>query len=158
MDGCGRCVQCSFFVVNVVILLGGLALSAWGIWRVADGAEVDSLLDTHLFFGAACIQIATGLVVVFLAALGFCGVFKRGKCMLVAYSVLLFLLFVVLLVAEILGYVFLDRVEDAVDTALKKALVDYDDGAQAPVGLAWDQAQREVTGSSIFHLFISARP
>ncbi|CAG0903731.1 unnamed protein product [Darwinula stevensoni] len=104
---------------------------------------LESLLGTQLFLSAAYILIVTGAVVVLLAFLGCCGAIKEVKCMLLTYSTLLFLLFVVLLVAGILGYVFRGRVEESIDGAMKKALMEYDDEKADPIKIAWDDAQRK---------------
>ncbi|CAG0895927.1 unnamed protein product [Darwinula stevensoni] len=143
MDGCGKCMKYSLFVANFIILIGGIAVLGVGIWTVVDKATLEALLDTNLFFSAAYIQIATGIVIIFLSFLGCCGAMKEVKCMLLTYSILLFLLFIVLLVAGILGYVFRDKVEDSIDMAMKKSLHEYDDRLQDPVRLAWDDAQKK---------------
>ena len=60
------------------------------------------------------------------------------------YSIILLLLFIVLLVIGILGYVFIDAVKDSIDMAMSRALLEYDDQKQNSVKFAWDHAQTRV--------------
>ncbi|CAG0897012.1 unnamed protein product [Darwinula stevensoni] len=120
----------------------GLVVLAGGIWKAAS--HVVSPLVSDLFPASAYIQIAAGAVVVLLAFLGFCGEIKKVKCMLVTYSVLLSLLFIVLFLVGILGFAFRDEVVDSIDVAMRKALIEYDDRKQDSVRLGWDHAQKKL--------------
>lgn len=67
---------------------------------------MERLLGTNLYVASAAILIVTGSIVAIISFLGTFGAYKEIKCMLLTYFVILFMLFIVMVTAGILGYVF----------------------------------------------------
>lgn len=97
-------------MVNFLIFIGGLVVVSVGVWTLADKAFIQRLLRNELFISSAYILIVAGLVIVFISFLGCFGAWKEVKCMLLTYFIFLFLMFVVLVIGGVLGYVFRTQV------------------------------------------------
>ncbi|KAF0311791.1 Tetraspanin-11 [Amphibalanus amphitrite] len=139
MEGCGQCVKYLLFIANFLILLGGFTVLVVGVWTVVDKSEFEKLLGTDLYVSSAYILIATGVLVSLVAFLGCLGAVKEIRCMLLTYFIILLVLFVVLLVGGILGYVFNERVEDTITTTMMGELDSY--STRQSIKDAWDAAQ-----------------
>lgn len=140
MDGCGQCMKYTLFAANLVCFLGGLAVLAVGAWTVADSSYMSRLLGTDLFMSTAYILIAAGIIIALLAFLGCFGAIKEVKCMLITYAFLMFLIFVVLLVGGILGYVFRGEVQDKIRSAMTHSMEKYN--KEEAYQETWDDTQR----------------
>ncbi len=76
---------------------------------------------------------------------------KEVKCMLLTYFILLSLMFVVLLVGGVLGFVFRYQVEDNLRPEMRHAIEEYDPRRpDAPITAAWDDTQRYVSSAELF--------
>ncbi|KAF4533370.1 hypothetical protein B566_EDAN002768 [Ephemera danica] len=139
MDGCGRFMKYSMFVANFIIFIGGSAVLGIGVWTLADKAFINELLGTNLFMGAVYIMIATGAFVGFLAFFGCVGAAKEIKCMLLLYFLLVMVIFVVMLVGGVLGYVFRETVHNTMEQEMQASLRLY--GEKRAVTNAWDATQ-----------------
>eukprot|EP00094_Tigriopus_californicus_P005675 TCALIF_05470-PA protein Name:"Similar to TSPAN11 Tetraspanin-11 (Homo sapiens)" AED:0.33 eAED:0.33 QI:0/0/0/0.5/1/1/2/0/143 len=125
--------------------LGGLVVLAVGIWTLADKAYIERLLRNDLFISSAYILIIAGCIIVVISFLGCFGAMKEVKCMLLTYFIFLFLMFVVLLIGGVLGYVFRNQVEDNLRPEMKHTIEEYDPGnLNDPITTAWDDTQRNV--------------
>lgn len=109
---------------------------AIGVWTLVDRSFMERLLGSNLYVTSASILIAAGIIVAFISFLGSLGAYKgndvsfcqnwfltfykQSNCfflfvseirfMLLVFFVLLFLIFILMLVGGILGYVFRNQV------------------------------------------------
>ena len=85
-------------------------------------------------------------MILFVSFVGCFGSVKEVKCMLLTYFISLFLMFVVLLVGGVLGYVFRAQVEDNLRPEMIHTIEEYDPvlGETDPITKAWDDTQRNV--------------
>ncbi|XP_056416919.1 uroplakin-1b [Hyla sarda] len=91
-----RCFQVILIIGNVVIGLAGLALTAECIYFVSDQNRLYPLLDATYnddIYAAAWIGIFTGFCFFLLAILGIVGVMKCNRRMLMAYLILMFIVY-----------------------------------------------------------------
>ncbi|KAG5876645.1 hypothetical protein JTB14_012990 [Gonioctena quinquepunctata] len=139
MDGCGNFIKYSLFIVNLIIFLGGIIAVALGLWIAVDKSFANDLLGTNLYFGSTCTLIATGILVTLISFLGCLGSIREVKCMLVIYTITLFLIFVTMLVGGILGYVFREKVQTTIRIGMEGSLRDY--GVHQSITDAWDETQ-----------------
>ena len=86
--------------------LGGFLVLGVGIWTILDKAYIEQLLRNGLFVSSAYIMVAAGCMILLISSMGCVGAVKELKCLLLTYFISLFLMFVVLLVGGVLGYVF----------------------------------------------------
>ncbi|XP_023026285.1 CD151 antigen [Leptinotarsa decemlineata] len=148
MDGCGNFIKYSLFIVNLIICLGGSVAVALGLWIAVDKSFANDLLGTNLYFGSTCVIIATGILVTFTSCLGCLGSIKEVKCMLVIYTITLFLIFVTMFVGGILGYVFREKVQTTIRIGMESSLRDY--GNYRPITEAWDETQTRLQCCGIY--------
>jgi tetraspanin-11 len=128
-----------------IFQIGGLVVVSVGIWTLADKAFIQRLLRNELFISSAYILIIAGCIIVFISFLGCFGAYKEIKCMLLTYFIFLFLMFVVLLIGGVLGYVFRNQVEDNFRPEMRHTIEEYDPkDPNNPITAAWDDTQRNV--------------
>ncbi|RZC33326.1 CD151 antigen, partial [Asbolus verrucosus] len=139
MDGCGNFMKYGLFIINIIILLGGLIVAGLGLWTVIDKSFANELLGTNLYSGAAYVLVITGLAVSIISCFGCFGAIKEVRCMLVTYFIALFLIFVTMLIGGILGYVFREKAETTLQNAMFGSIKSY--GNYRPVTEAWDETQ-----------------
>lgn len=144
MEGCGRFVKYAVFIVNFIILLGGLLICGVGIWTLVDRAYVEKLLDTNLYVSSAAILVAMGAFIAIVSFMGCCGALKEVKCLLVTFFIILLLIFIVLLVGAILGFVMKDQVKEYLVKGMKTTIERYGNDEFKPITKAWDDVQMEL--------------
>ncbi|KAG9470755.1 uroplakin-1b isoform X2 [Eleutherodactylus coqui] len=91
-----RCFQVLLIIGNVVIGLAGLALTAECIYFVSDQNQLYPLLNATNnvdIFAAAWIGIFTGFAFFLLSILGIIGVIKSSRRLLMAYIILMFIVY-----------------------------------------------------------------
>lgn len=93
---------------------------------------------------SAAILIVTGSIVSIISFLGTFGAYKEVKCMLLTYFVILVILFIVMITAGILGYVFRLEVDDRMQQEMHSTMKLY--GYDSQVTQAWDAVQQHVSG------------
>lgn len=143
LDGCGNCAKWSLVVTNLFILVAGIAVISVGVWTYMDKAFMEVLLRNNLYMSATYIMIGTGCVAIALSILGCVGALKEIKAGLLTYFVLLLLLFVILLVAGILGYIFRSQISINLKPEMMYTVTKYDpDKPNSPITAAWDNTQK----------------
>lgn len=138
-NGCGACSKYCLFAVNSVIFVGALVLLGLGIWSLADRSFVNELLGTNLLSGTVYVLIGAAIVICIISFLGCYGAGREVKSMLLFYFVFVFLIFVVILVGSILGYVFREKVIQTMRQEMYSSLPYY--GNRRDITLAWDETQ-----------------
>ena len=106
---------------------------------------MERLLGTNLYVASAAILIVTGSIVSIISFLGTFGAYKEVKCMLLTYFVILVILFIVMITAGILGYVFRLEVDDRMQQEMHSTIRLY--GNDSQVTQAWDAVQSHVSSS-----------
>ncbi|XP_037777111.1 tetraspanin-9-like [Penaeus monodon] len=142
MGSCGKCVRFFMFAMNFIIWLASIAILVLGIWTVVDRPYLEQLLGNDLYITAAYILIATGCVIFFVSFLGCFGALKEIKCMLLSYFIIVLLLFIIVLIGGILGYVFKDKASVSVKNTMTSAMRDYKPDTDIPITKAWDETQQ----------------
>ena len=81
-----------------------------GVWTMVDKSFIDTLLRNDLYMSAAYVLVISGIITTLLSGFGCFGAIKKVKCLLLTYFALVFCIFLILLVAGCLGYVFRKQV------------------------------------------------
>jgi len=116
-----------FFAFNFIFFVLGIAVLGVGIYsRVENDTWKDLVVDTNTFFAAANLLIAGGVIVAVLGFLGCCGAVKEVKWMLIIYSVLVILIFILEIVGGAVAYNNRETVETKLTEGLTKAVNTYD--------------------------------
>ncbi|KAM8974970.1 uroplakin-1b isoform 1-T1 [Pelodytes ibericus] len=95
-DSSVRCFQAILILGNVIIGLAGIALTAECIYFVTDQNGLYPLLeatDNDDIFAAAWIGIFTGFFFFLLSMLGIAGIIKSNRRLLMAYLILMFVVY-----------------------------------------------------------------
>ncbi|XP_065573541.1 tetraspanin-9-like isoform X2 [Artemia franciscana] len=149
LEGCGKCIKYTMFLSNFLILFGGIAVLAVGIWTLVEHAYLETLVGTNLYKASAVILVITGSIVSVISFLGCMGAVKEVKCLLLTYFILMFGIFITMLVGGILAYAFRDKVKEILTARLLASVPEaYNNQTQNPRSLAiteaWDLAQRKM--------------
>jgi len=129
------------FLSNCLIFAGGVTVLTVGIWTMVDKNQFSELVGSTMYSNSAILLIFTGSIVMIISFLGCVGALKEIKCMLLTYFIILLILFLFLLVAGILAYVFRDDINGEIEMAMKKTMDHYDE--KEAVKQAWDTAQQK---------------
>ena len=71
--------------------------------------------------------------------------YKQIKCLLLTYTVFMFLLFVVMVVGGVLAYIFREQVENTIKAEMIADIRNYDPGEpEKSVTKAWDETQSQL--------------
>ncbi|XP_022255353.1 tetraspanin-4-like [Limulus polyphemus] len=140
-EGCRKAVRYAMFATNLLILIGGVAVFAVGVWTLADKSFMERLLENNLYFSCGAIFIGTGVLASIITFLGCMGALKEIKCMLLTFFVILFMIFIIMLVGGILGFVFRNEVEQHMHTGMLKSVKQYMN--VTAVTEAWDAIQQQ---------------
>ncbi|RWS03895.1 tetraspanin-11-like protein [Dinothrombium tinctorium] len=120
--------------------IGGIVVFAVGVWTLSDKSFMERLLGTNHYIASAAILIGAGIIVSIISFLGTIGAYKEIKCILVTYFIILFMLFVVMLVGGILGYVFRSEVDERMHSEMVTTVRSY--GNDTSITDAWDAVQK----------------
>lgn len=140
---CGAAFLAEFFhMFNLVFLLGGLAVLGVGAWTISDHLAYSPLLSTVTYSLCAWVLALAGVLVVATAVLGCVGVWRRNRCLLLGYTFLLLLIFLLEAMVGVLAYVYKENVETELAVNLNKTFMNYY-GVDPARTAAIDRMQRE---------------
>ncbi|XP_022251053.1 tetraspanin-9-like [Limulus polyphemus] len=142
VEGCGKIIKYAMFIANLIILICGIVVFSVGVWILADKSYMERLMGSNMYVSSAAILIATGVIVVIISFLGCMGSYKEVKCMLLTFFIFMFIIFIIMLVGGILGYVFRDEVDEKMKKEMLDSIPLY--GNDTAVTEAWDQVQKNM--------------
>ena len=142
IEGCGKVMQYLLVLANFLIFVGGLTVLSVGIWTLVDRNQFAEIVGTQMYSSAAILLIFAGVIVVIISFLGCVGALKEIKCMLLTYFIILLIIFLFMLTAAILAYVFRDEVGDKIEQKMKDSMKHY--ATKKPVNEAWNLAQSKL--------------
>ncbi|KAM7447888.1 hypothetical protein ABFA07_003947 [Porites harrisoni] len=123
---CGmRCLKFMLCVFNLVFWAAGIAVMAVGIFARVSASNYSALMDEGGFKTAANILIAAGALVMIIGAIGCCGVVKEKKWLLLLYSFLVLMIFILEIASGIMAYVQRDKVIDKIEHAVNTTITEY---------------------------------
>ncbi|XP_054497517.1 tetraspanin-6 isoform X1 [Agelaius tricolor] len=134
------CLKSVLLTYTFVFWVSGIVLLAVGIWGRVSLAVYFSLLDekaTNVPF----VLVGAGTVVVLLGTFGCFATCRGSTWMLKLYAMLLSLIFLIVLVAAIVGFVFRHEIKTSFESNLDLALKNYNATAD-PHSEAVDTIQR----------------
>ncbi|KAL1434323.1 hypothetical protein MTO96_011951 [Rhipicephalus appendiculatus] len=156
VQGCGMsCIKNLLFIFNFFFAISGIVIIVCGGYSLHLFKKTGPVIGDD-YVSAPVILIVVGSIVFLVAFLGCCGAMQESYCMLMLFSVFLFLILVAEIAAGALGFVYKDKVQNLAQDRFMQTLKDYDregEGKVTPVREAWDFIQHElkccgVTGPS----------
>lgn len=112
------CMKYLLLAFNFVFWIAGISVLAVGIWSRVAASDYEALMGDTDVDKAANILIAAGVLVLIIGFIGCCGALKENKWLLLMYSFLVFLIFVLEIAAGVMAY----RNRDEMENEIKKAI------------------------------------
>ncbi|XP_033059922.1 tetraspanin-4 isoform X2 [Trachypithecus francoisi] len=140
---CLQAVKYLMFAFNLLFWLGGCGVLGVGIWLAATQGSFATLSSSFPSLSAANLLIITGAFVMAIGFVGCLGAIKENKCLLLAFFLLLLLVFLLEATIAILFFAYTEKIDRYAQQDLKKGLHLY--GTQGNVGLtnAWSIIQTD---------------
>jgi len=110
------------FAFNFLFWVMGIILLGVGIYSRIEGGSLEDLVKDGALPNAANLMIASGIFVALIGFLGCCGALKKHRCMLISYSILIFMIFILELAAGIYAYSKKDTVQNDLEKNLTKVV------------------------------------
>lgn len=124
LSGGSTCIKYLLFIFNFVFVVTGIVLLIVGAVIQGLYKEYSFLLDDR-FFSAPALLIAVGAIVFIVSFFGCCGAVKENHCMILTFSILLLLVFILELSGGIAGYVLRDSARDFLSRELNERMHSY---------------------------------
>ncbi|XP_077286979.1 CD151 antigen-like [Arctopsyche grandis] len=111
-------------IFNVVFMVAGLAVFSVGLWTVISKHQYVSLLSTITYPMAAYVLLAAGTLAAFASILGYCGLWRENRSMLLCYTYFLLLIFVLEAMVGVLAYVYEEQVTTELQANLNNTFLE----------------------------------
>lgn len=139
-----KCVKYLMFIFNLLFFISGLALIIVGalvMIKIDHFKFLDSQMSSAL--NAAIVLIVGGSIVLIIAFFGCFGAVRENYCMIVTFTALLCLVFVLEIAVAIAVFATRDQLQSVVTKSLKDSVPNYyyDDD----ITIFWDQVQKEIS-------------
>lgn len=131
--------------VNILLIF----LQITGIILIAVGAAVGAVYTGYelflpdKFFSIPTFLIVIGAFIIVITFFGCWGALKENYCLILSFSVMLFIIFILELAAGISGYVLRNDAYVMINTTLDNSLFKYEPLAQNAQTSLWDEVQRD---------------
>lgn len=136
-----KCIKYLLFIFNLLFVISGCVL-------IIVGAVIEANYRTYLDFisasylSAPSILIAVGVLIFVVGFFGCCGAIKESHCMVVTFSVLLCMIFVVQLGVGIASYILRNDVESFLHKNMLVSMHNYD-STRPGVFKTWNVIQHD---------------
>uniref|UniRef100_A0A023FMU7 Tetraspanin n=1 Tax=Amblyomma cajennense TaxID=34607 RepID=A0A023FMU7_AMBCJ len=147
VQGCGMsCIKNLLFIFNFFFAISGIVIIVCGGYSLHLFKKTGPVIGDD-YVSAPVILIVVGSIVFLVAFLGCCGAMQESYCMLMLFSVFLFLILVAEIAAGALGFVYKGKVNNIAEKRFTDTLKDYEresKGKVKPVQEAWDFIQQQL--------------
>ncbi|XP_011291684.1 CD63 antigen [Musca domestica] len=144
LTGSANCIKYVLFAFNLVFMLTGIILIAVGVGVAAIYTEYEAFLVSK-FFSIPTFLIVIGSFIIVISFFGCWGALKENYCLILTFSVLLGLIFILELAAGISGYVLRSDAESLIKGSLTESMKEYNPTHTNDVTFMWDYVQRTFT-------------
>ncbi|XP_049807582.1 CD63 antigen-like [Schistocerca nitens] len=140
LRGSSACVKYLLFIFNLIFVITGVIILSVGAVIQGVYYKYEHFLDNR-FFSAPALLIAVGTIVLIISFFGCCGAVKENHCMILTFSALLGVIFILELAAGIAGYVLEDAAVEVINKRMNDSMVHYRDSPE--ITIVWDSIQKE---------------
>ncbi|KAH8249252.1 hypothetical protein KR032_007666 [Drosophila birchii] len=142
LTGSANAVKYTLFGFNLIFLITGIILIAVGagVGAVYTGYE---LFLAGKFFSIPTFLIVIGAFIIVISFFGCWGALKENYCLVLSFSIMLAIIFILELAAGISGYVLRSDASDLISKSLKTSMAEYKSLEQNPTTRLWDDIQRD---------------
>jgi len=141
----GRLVRILFFATNLLSVLMLLAVFVYGCWLNHNRAQYAELLAPSLYVDVSRIMIIVSIIALINAFIAVYSVLKELRCLIYSFATANFILFVMLLMGGVMGFVFRNKLIHHIPLDLKMLTSMrelYGDADNKALTQAWDDLQR----------------
>ncbi|KAF3430124.1 hypothetical protein E2986_03977 [Frieseomelitta varia] len=135
-----RCVKYLMFIFNLLFVITGIILLSIGVTIQGVYYNYQHFLDNK-FLSAPSLLIAIGTIIFFIAFFGCCGAVRENYCMIVTFTSLLVIVFILELSGGISGYVLRARASSIIQEKMKESIQQYQNNSE--ISTVWDNLQRD---------------
>ncbi|CAK9807379.1 CD63 antigen [Anthophora plagiata] len=133
-----RCVKYLMFIFNLLFVLTGIILLSIGIAIHGIYYEYHHFLDNK-FLSVPSLLIAIGAIIFLIAFFGCCGAVRENYYLIITFTSLLVIVFILELSGGISGYVLRVRASTVVQDKMKETMKMYN---STEIQLVWDKLQQ----------------
>ncbi|KZC11627.1 PREDICTED: CD63 antigen-like [Dufourea novaeangliae] len=135
-----KCVKYLMFVFNLLFVITGVILLSIGLVIHGVYHSYQHFLDNK-FLSVPSLLIAIGAIIFFIAFFGCCGAVRENYCMIITFTSLLVIVFILELSGGISGYVLRARASTIIQDKMIDTMKMYRNSTE--IALVWDKLQRE---------------
>lgn len=138
----GNLVKYLLFLFNFLFVITGIAIMAIGVTVQGAYHNFKEILDPQ-FFSVPTFLVVIGSFIFIIAFFGCCGAYKENYCMVLTFSLLLVLIFILELAAGISGYVLRNDSYQLLSNGLHNSMKQYGGNTSQEVTFIWDEIQTD---------------
>ncbi|XP_025602937.2 tetraspanin-12 [Athalia rosae] len=138
LSASSRCVKYLMFIFNLIFVITGILLISIGSVILGVYHDYEHFLDNK-FFSVPALLIAVGTIIFFIAFFGCCGAVRENYCMIVTFSTLMVLVFILELAGGISGYVLRSHATHVVADKMHESMARYSESKE--IALVWNNLQ-----------------
>ncbi|KAH8418838.1 hypothetical protein KR222_001031 [Zaprionus bogoriensis] len=142
LTGSANAVKYTLFGFNLIFLITGIILIGVGagVGSIYTGYEI---FLTGNFFSIPTFLIVIGAFIIVITFFGCWGALKENYCLILSFSVMLFIIFILELAAGISGYVLRNDAYNMLNKTLTDSMFKYNSSSQSETTALWDDVQRD---------------
>ncbi|TDG46273.1 hypothetical protein AWZ03_007349 [Drosophila navojoa] len=141
LTGSANAVKYTLFGFNLIFLITGIILIAVGAGVGAVFNDYEDFL-VGKFFSIPTFLIVIGAFIIVITFFGCWGALKENYCLILSFSIMLFIIFILELAAGISGYVLRNDAYNLIDAKLNQSMSSYSNMPVNDVTKLWDVVQR----------------
>ncbi|KAK9513029.1 hypothetical protein O3M35_001312 [Rhynocoris fuscipes] len=134
-------IKYSLFIFNLILAISGLVLLCLGVVIKGVYTEYEKFLDDR-YLSASSLLIASGTLLFIFAFFGCCGAIKENRCMILVFSVLLSVVFILEIATGITGFILNDKADALLNRTLFTTMEQYNQSKE--LTQLWDAVQRNL--------------
>ncbi|PSN47124.1 hypothetical protein C0J52_14501 [Blattella germanica] len=143
LTGVAACIKYLIFVFNLLFLISGIAITTLGAIILGSYYSYEHVL-LHGFISVSLLFIIVGVITVVLSFIGCCGAVKESHCMVILFSALLIVVFILELSGGIAGYILKMQTSDFLVSQLNSSMLEYNANAKSESTQLWNLMQADL--------------
>lgn len=141
LNASSRVIKYVLFVFNLVFVITGITLLSLGLIIKGVYHEYETFLDDR-YFSAPTLLITVGTFIFLIAFFGCCGAVEENHCMIITFSLMMTVIFIMELAAGVTGYMLSDETTEVLTSKLSDSMKQYNKSIE--ITKIWDEMQADL--------------